>query len=59
MSHDSRTDEQLKNAIKAAATLARQIGSDPMSTPQHRQLAEALHGGIDTDLTTLEKRSSS
>ncbi|MFJ6701125.1 hypothetical protein ACIQM4_34430 [Streptomyces sp. NPDC091272] len=59
MSTDSRTDDQIRDAVKAAAALARQISDDPMSTPQHRHLAETLHQGIDHDLTTLDQRGQS
>lgn len=56
MSRDSRTTEQIEGAISAAATLARQIEDDAMSTPQHRHLADELHNGINNDLDTLDGR---
>ncbi|MFE5079947.1 hypothetical protein [Streptomyces mirabilis] len=57
MCRDTRTTEQIEGAISAAATLARQIEDDAMSTPQHRHLAEELHSGINNDLDTLDCRN--
>lgn len=56
MCRDTRTTEQIEGAIRAAATLARQIEDDAMSTPQHRDLANELHNGINNDLDTLDCR---
>lgn len=56
MCRDSRTTEQIEGAIAAAATFARQIEDDAMSTPQHRNLANELHNGINNDLDTLDCR---
>ncbi|MFD3815066.1 hypothetical protein ACFWRZ_08360 [Streptomyces rubiginosohelvolus] len=52
----ARTDAQIQAAVEAAAKLARQLTSNPMSTPQHRDLADKLHGGINNDLDELDRR---
>lgn len=56
MCRDTRTTEQIKGAIQAGATLARQIANDLMSTPQQRNLADKLHAQINTELDTLDCR---
>ncbi|MET8291750.1 MULTISPECIES: hypothetical protein [Streptomyces] len=56
---DTRTDAQIKGALAAAATLAAQIGKDSMATPQERTLRDALHEGMNNDLSTLENRDQS
>lgn len=56
MCRDRRTTQQIKGAVSAGATLARQIESDPMSTPQQRQLADLLHQQMNTELDTLDER---
>jgi hypothetical protein len=56
MCRDTRTTEQLQGSVTAAATLARQIEDDPMSTPQQRDLANKLHEQMNTELETLDCR---
>jgi hypothetical protein len=56
MCRDTRTTEQIQNALAAEAALARQIANDPMSTPQHRSLADTLHAQMDQELTELDRR---
>lgn len=56
MCRDTRTTEQIKGAIQAEATLARQIANDPMATPQDKTLHDALHEQMNTDLDTLDCR---
>ncbi|MGW8768685.1 hypothetical protein ACWGN5_40170 [Streptomyces sp. NPDC055815] len=57
MATDPRTDDQIRGAIQAAATLARQIENDPMSPPYIRNLVELLHtDGINAGLDELDRR---
>lgn len=56
MCRDSRTTGQIQGAITAGATLTRSIETDPMSTPQQRQLAEALHQQMNRELDELDHR---
>jgi hypothetical protein len=56
MCRDTRTTEQIQGAISAESTLARQIESDPMSTPQQRELADTLHHQMNAELDTLDCR---
>ncbi|OOQ47290.1 hypothetical protein AFM16_31615 [Streptomyces antibioticus] len=56
MCRDKRTTKQVQGAITAGARLAHQIESDPMSTPQQRDLANKLHDQINTELTELDHR---
>jgi hypothetical protein len=56
MCRDSRTTQQLQGAVTAAAKLASTLTSNPMSTPQERDLADKLHTQIDTELTELDHR---
>lgn len=58
MCRDTRTTEQIQGAITAGATFARQIETDPMSTPQQRQLAETLHQQMNSELDELDHRRS-
>lgn len=56
MCRDTRTTEQIKGALGAEATLARQIAKDPMATPQAKTLHDALHQQMNTELTELDNR---
>ncbi|MCZ4602943.1 hypothetical protein O3S80_03980 [Streptomyces sp. Lzd4kr] len=56
MCRDGRTTEQIQGAIRAEATLARQIANDPMATPQGKRLHDALHQQMNTELDTLDCR---
>ncbi len=58
MCRDSRTTEQIQGAITAGARLAHQIETNPMSTPQQRQLAETLHRQMNSELDELDHRPS-
>ncbi|WP_329240526.1 hypothetical protein [Streptomyces canus] len=58
MCRDSRTTAQIEGAITAGARLARTIETDPMSTPQQRQLADLLHQQVNTELDELDHRRS-
>ncbi|MFK0154640.1 hypothetical protein ACIQVK_21515 [Streptomyces sp. NPDC090493] len=57
MPRDTRTTEQISNAIAAEAKLARQIADDPMRIPEDVVLYDALHDQMNKDLTELERRS--
>lgn len=56
MCRDTRTTPQIQGAITASAQLARQIETDPMSTPQQRGLADTLHQQINQELDELDHR---
>ena len=56
MCRDSRTTDQIQGAVTAAAKLANTLTSNPMSTPQERDLADKLHAQINTELTELDHR---
>ncbi|NEC17945.1 hypothetical protein [Streptomyces parvus] len=56
MTRSTRTDDQLKGDVTASAKLARQITSDPMSTPADRNLANLLHESINNNLDELDRR---
>lgn len=56
MCRDTRTTEQIQNALAAEATLARQIANDPMAHPQAKTLHDALHTQMNQELTELDKR---
>lgn len=58
MCRDTRTTEQIQGAITAGARLASQIESDPMSSPQQRNLADLLHQQMNTELDELDHRRS-
>lgn len=57
-STSTRTPEQIKGAATAMAELARNIGNDPMASPQDKEFREVLHKGMDAELTRLENRQS-
>lgn len=56
MARDTRSTEQIKNALRAGATLARHIANDPMAPPVHKRLGEELHRKMNRDLDELERR---
>lgn len=56
MCRDSRTTDQLQGSVTAAAKLANTLTSNPMSTPQERDLANQLHELINNELTELDHR---
>lgn len=56
MARDTRSTEQIKNALRAGATLARHIALDPMAHPVNKRLGEELHRKMNRDLDELERR---